>query len=192
MAGYIDPEAIRRAYTRRTRAVVVVHYAGIACAIDEITHRPFGIVCETHPAELCQCPHRERAPIDALVLVGYGAAGRQRRRPQRDAARPRQGRDRLVEPVEVERRAAYSFASLSDGFEACRRVMRNGATPAVLRLYDGAESKRSHGGDGTEAVLLVLDEGNETIVDATMSVTHDACMSMGARVLGTEIGRAHV
>ncbi|MEY4081546.1 MAG: hypothetical protein RL430_1976 [Actinomycetota bacterium] len=91
---------------------------------------------------------------------------------------------------EVERRAAYSFASLSDGFEACRRVMRNGATPAVLRLYDGAESKRSHGGDGTEAVLLVLDEGNETVVDATMSVTHDACMSMGAKVLGTDLVEA--
>ena len=86
---------------------------------------------------------------------------------------------------ETERRAAYSFASLSDGFEACRRAIRNGAVPAVLRLYDGAESKRSHGADGTEAVLLVLDEGNETIVDATMSVTHDACMSLGARIIDT-------
>ena len=54
----------------------------------------------------------------------------------------------------MERRAAYSFASLSDGFEACRRAMRQGATPAVLRLYDGAESKRSHGGDGNEAVQI--------------------------------------
>ena len=88
---------------------------------------------------------------------------------------------------EVERRAAYSFANLSDGFEACRRAIRNGANPAVLRLYDGAESKRSHGGDGTEAVVLVLDEGTEAVVDAAMSVTHDACMSMGARVLDTDL-----
>mgnify|MGYP006276447841 CR=1 FL=1 len=87
----------------------------------------------------------------------------------------------------VERRAAYSFASLSDGFEACRRAMRAGATPAVLRLYDGAESKRSHGGDGNEAVLLVLDEGNETVVDAAMSVVHDAATEMGARVLDTDL-----
>ena len=86
---------------------------------------------------------------------------------------------------ECERRAAYSFASLSDGFEACRRALRNGAAPAVLRLYAGEESRRSHDGDGTEAVLLVLDEGNETIVDSTMSVTHDACMSLGARILDT-------
>ena len=83
---------------------------------------------------------------------------------------------------EVERRGAYVFASLSEGFEACRRLIRAGATPAVLRLYDGAESKRSHGGDGTNATLLVLDEGNEQLVDATMAMVHDTCMSMGATV----------
>lgn len=83
---------------------------------------------------------------------------------------------------EVERRAAYVFANLTDGFEACRRMIREGATPAVLRLYDGAESKRSHGGDGTNATLLVLDEGNELLVDATMSIVHDTSVSMGARV----------
>lgn len=83
---------------------------------------------------------------------------------------------------EVERRGAYVFASLSDGFEACRRIIRAGATPAVLRLYDGAESQRSHGGDGTTATLLVLDEGTEVIIDATMSIVHDVCTAMGASV----------
>lgn len=83
---------------------------------------------------------------------------------------------------EVERRGAYVFANLSDGFEACRRIIRAGATPAVLRLYDGTESKRSHGGDGTTATLLVLDEGAEALVDATMSIVHDTCTSMGASV----------
>lgn len=83
---------------------------------------------------------------------------------------------------EVERRGAYVFATLNDGFEACRRIIRAGATPAVLRLYDGAESKRSHGGDGTTATLLVLDEGAEAIVDATMSIVHDTCLEMGATV----------
>ncbi len=83
---------------------------------------------------------------------------------------------------EVERRAAYVFSNLSDGFEACRRIYRSGATPAVLRLYDGAESKRSHGGDGTTATLLVLDEGTEAIIDACMSTVHDVCMSLGATV----------
>ncbi len=82
--------------------------------------------------------------------------------------------------ADVERRAAYTFGSLSDGFEACRQMLRRGATPAVLRLYDGAESKRGHGGDGVECVLLVLDEGDEVMVDATMRVVDEVAGTMGA------------
>ena len=81
---------------------------------------------------------------------------------------------------EVERRAAFVFDSFTEGIEACRRIIRAGATPAVLRLYDGAESKRSHGGDGVKCSLLVLDEGNEALVDATMSIVFDTCKEMGA------------
>jgi len=81
---------------------------------------------------------------------------------------------------EVERRGAYVFDTFSEGIEACRRIIRAGATPCVLRLYDGAESKRSHGGDGTTATLLVLDEGSEALVDGTMALIHDTCMQMGA------------
>ena len=56
--------------------------------------------------------------------------------------------------------AAFGFASFGDGIDACRRILRRGATPAVLRLYDGAESARSYGTDGTTCVLLVLDEAD--------------------------------
>jgi alkyldihydroxyacetonephosphate synthase len=79
----------------------------------------------------------------------------------------------------VERRAAYWFTTLADGFEACRRILRAGATPAVLRLYDGIESARGHGGDGSRCVLLVLDEGDERIVDAAMAVVHDVATAIG-------------
>ncbi len=75
----------------------------------------------------------------------------------------------------AERRAAYLFGTVADGFEACRTIMRRGATPAVLRLYDAAESARSHGGDGSKCVLLVLDEGDAALVDATMKVVSEAC-----------------
>ena len=68
-----------------------------------------------------------------------------------------------------ERRAAYGFDSFADGLDACRRILRRGATPAVLRLYDEAESKRSYGTEGTN-VLLVLDEGDAALVDATMAI----------------------
>jgi alkyldihydroxyacetonephosphate synthase len=54
-------------------------------------------------------------------------------------------------------------------------VLRRGATPAVLRLYDEAESQRSHGTDGSVAVLLVLDEGDPFLVDAVMGIVDDVC-----------------
>lgn len=77
------------------------------------------------------------------------------------------------------RHAAYHFPDLASGFEACRRLIRRGATPAVLRLYDAAESRRGRGGDGTTCTLLVLDEGDEFIVAATMAVVDDVCDGLG-------------
>ena len=73
----------------------------------------------------------------------------------------------------VERRGAWGFDSFAAGLEACRRVMRRGATPAVLRLYDAVESRRSF--DVDTNVLIVLDEGDEPIVDATMEVVAAEC-----------------
>ncbi|MGB0114297.1 MAG: FAD-binding oxidoreductase [Ilumatobacteraceae bacterium] len=78
-----------------------------------------------------------------------------------------------------ERRAAYSFTSFSAGVEACRQVLHAGATPAVLRLYDAAESQRGQDGDGTECILLVLDEGDATLVDATMAIIERAVDAAG-------------
>ncbi|MBI4936136.1 MAG: FAD-binding oxidoreductase [Actinobacteria bacterium] len=75
----------------------------------------------------------------------------------------------------AERRAAYSFPTFEAGLEACRRILRRGATPAVLRLYDAPESQRGQGGDGTYCVLLVLDEGDPAIIDGAMSVVADEC-----------------
>jgi alkyldihydroxyacetonephosphate synthase len=81
-----------------------------------------------------------------------------------------------VHPAPVaERSGAYGFASWDEGVDACRRILRRGATPAVLRLYDEAESQRAHGTDGDVAVLLVLDEGDPTLVDAAMAVVEDEC-----------------
>jgi len=82
--------------------------------------------------------------------------------------------------AETEQRSAWWFPSFADGIEACRQVMRRGATPAVLRLYDGVESARRHGGDGGRCVLLVLDEGDPAILAATMVVVADCCQAVGA------------
>ena len=85
---------------------------------------------------------------------------------------------------EAERRAAYAFATFDDGLEACRRILRRGATPAVLRLYDAAESARGQGADGSYCVVLVVDEGDPVVVDATMLVVdQEATARPGARRL---------
>ena len=55
-----------------------------------------------------------------------------------------------------------------------RRIVQRGATPAVLRLYDAAEADRTyHTGD--KALLLALDEGDATLVDATLAVVAEEC-----------------
>ncbi|MBM3828255.1 MAG: FAD-binding oxidoreductase [Actinobacteria bacterium] len=76
-----------------------------------------------------------------------------------------------------ERRAAFGFVTFADGLDACRRILRRGGTPAVLRLYDAAESKRGQSGDGAVCVLLVLDEGDRASVDASMSIVDEECLA---------------
>ena len=92
---------------------------------------------------------------------------------------------RLHPVPSAERRAAFGFATWDEGVDACRRILRRGATPAVLRLYDEAESARSHGTDGYLAVLLVLDEAEQGLVDATMSIVAEECG--GAKTLDADL-----
>jgi alkyldihydroxyacetonephosphate synthase len=73
-----------------------------------------------------------------------------------------------------EGRRAYSFASFAEGLEACRRVLRRGATPAVLRLYDEVESARNFDhADG--CLLVVLDEADPGMLAATLEVVDAEC-----------------
>jgi alkyldihydroxyacetonephosphate synthase len=71
-------------------------------------------------------------------------------------------------------RAAFAFATFDDGNDACRRIVQRGATPAVLRLYDAIEGDRSYQ-TGDHAVLLVFDEADPAILDATMAIVRDEC-----------------
>jgi len=74
-----------------------------------------------------------------------------------------------------ESRAAYSFDSIADGLEACRRILQRGASPAVLRLYDVAESTRNF--ELERCCLIVLDEGERDFVHAAMAVVAEECAS---------------
>jgi alkyldihydroxyacetonephosphate synthase len=73
----------------------------------------------------------------------------------------------------VTRTAAFGVATFAEGLDACRRVVQRGATPAVLRLYDEIEAHRNFELD--TCVLLVLDEGDDVIADATMNVVVEEC-----------------
>jgi alkyldihydroxyacetonephosphate synthase len=78
----------------------------------------------------------------------------------------------------AEARAAFAFTSFADGLTAMRTIVQRGATPAVLRLYDATEADRSYQ-TGDAHLLLVLDEGDAHLVDATMRIVHDACRRAG-------------
>ena len=73
-----------------------------------------------------------------------------------------------------ERRAAFSFPSFEEGLDVMRRILQRGGAPAVLRLYDAAEADRTYK-TGDVALLLVLDEGEQATVNATMELVAEIC-----------------
>jgi alkyldihydroxyacetonephosphate synthase len=73
------------------------------------------------------------------------------------------------------RQLACGFATFAEGLDAMRRITQRGATPAVMRLYDEVESKRNHETPDGVNVLLVLDEGDGTLVDAGMEIVEEEC-----------------
>lgn len=75
----------------------------------------------------------------------------------------------------AEGRRAYGFTDFDDGIDACRKVLRRGATPAVMRLYDSTESQRNYEADC--CVLVVLDEADEGLLEATLRVVEQECAS---------------
>ncbi len=90
----------------------------------------------------------------------------------------------------AERRCAYAFETFGDGLDACRRILRRGATPAVLRLYDGAESQRNfQSEDG--CVLIVLDEGDDLIIGAMGTIVAEECAAaaeLDPEIVGRWVG----
>jgi len=94
------------------------------------------------------------------------------------------GRFRINPLPEGRAQRAFGFASFAGGLEACRRITQRGASPAVLRLYDAAESGRSFERPDTN-VLIVLDEADPLLIDATMAVVDAECA--GAEPLDAEL-----
>ncbi len=78
----------------------------------------------------------------------------------------------------AEGRRAFGFGSFRAGLDACRRILRRGATPAVLRLYDATESARNFEVADT-CVLIVLDEADPGLLAATLGVVDEECARDG-------------
>lgn len=72
-----------------------------------------------------------------------------------------------------ERRGVWSLPSFAAGLDLCRRLLRRGATPAVLRLYDGVESDRNYGVGTDRNVVIVMDEGDPHVVDAVFAIVEE-------------------
>jgi alkyldihydroxyacetonephosphate synthase len=88
-----------------------------------------------------------------------------------------------VHPLPVgERRAAFGFSSFDAGLDACRMILRRGATPAVLRLYDATEAQR-HFEISDTAVLIVIDEGDPALIDPVMAITTEESLTAGGSTL---------
>jgi alkyldihydroxyacetonephosphate synthase len=87
---------------------------------------------------------------------------------------------RIHPAPERETSSAWALTSFSDGLELLRRVVRRGATPAVLRLYDAIEADRSYK-TGSAHLVLARDEGDPVIVEASMRVLAEEANALGAQ-----------
>jgi alkyldihydroxyacetonephosphate synthase len=79
-------------------------------------------------------------------------------------------------------RGAYSFTTFADGLDTMRRIIQRGATPAVLRLHDATEADRSYH-TGAVHLLLMLDEGDAHVTDATRRIVDEECTATGTGVI---------
>jgi len=80
---------------------------------------------------------------------------------------------RITPKPSADARRAFRFETFAEGLDACRRILRRGATPAVLRLYDDTESRRNFETEG--CVGIIFDEADPAMLDATLVVCDLEC-----------------
>jgi alkyldihydroxyacetonephosphate synthase len=90
---------------------------------------------------------------------------------------------------EVRTWAVYTFPDTSLGLEALREMMRTEAQPALVRLYDAAESAariRHFGYPAGHSLLILGFEGSQGYVDWQMSEVERLCLQHQAIPRGDE------
>jgi alkyldihydroxyacetonephosphate synthase len=83
---------------------------------------------------------------------------------------------------------SFAFATMADGLEAIRRIVRPGWRPAVVRLYDALETARhfSAQAPADASLLLVVCEGPAALVAAEMAACTEVATAMRATPVGPE------
>jgi len=83
---------------------------------------------------------------------------------------------------------AFSFASMDDGLEAIRLIMRAGWRPPVVRLYDALETARlfTAASTTTNCLLLFLSEGPAAVTAAESAACRAICTARGGASAGFE------
>lgn len=87
---------------------------------------------------------------------------------------------------------SYGFKDISTGLEAARLIMINRWRPAVIRLYDEADSAKlsSWLNLGVEGVLIVvMCDGTNKLTELESSEVAKLCESVGGTSYGPEIGK---
>ncbi|MBM4236057.1 MAG: FAD-binding oxidoreductase [Firmicutes bacterium] len=82
---------------------------------------------------------------------------------------------------------SYTFADLKGALECIRLIMRTGARPAVVRLYDAQETGNHFPELGDQrCALILLIEGTAKIIAAEAEVIDDLAIASGAVDCGPE------
>jgi alkyldihydroxyacetonephosphate synthase len=99
---------------------------------------------------------------------------------------------------EVVRDRGWVVPDLTAGLTALRAIVRTGAMPAILRLYDEADTALVFGGQGLPVpdgcLLIVGCEGRHDVATFVEQVASEELRRLGAHDLGSEPGthwRAH-
>ncbi|MFZ5631714.1 MAG: FAD-binding oxidoreductase [Bacillota bacterium] len=94
-----------------------------------------------------------------------------------------------INPLPAHRRLqSFLFPSFHQGLEAIRLFMREGARPAVARLYDPLETARNfpaHQKTPEDNMLLLLSEGSGRLVEAEGGLLEEVCAACGGVPAGS-------
>ncbi len=87
---------------------------------------------------------------------------------------------------------SYGFKDVDQGIEAARQIMTKRWRPAVIRLYDEADTKKLSEwlNLGVQGVLMIIMcDGTKSLTDLEAKEINDLCVGVGGKPHGPEVGQ---